>query len=252
MNQTVILEFHDIHPKKRLGINTVSPAFFSELMQAISNEFPLSRHLNEPGIIISFDDAYDSIIQYGAEILTEKKIFPIVCVVTGFIGKPNLWDPSPLSKKIYHLSHQDLDHLIQLQWNLIPHGHKHIAYYSYNSTVIPNDIHKALNFFTTELGLSPKAFSLPFNAIDESSYSLVKTNLPSDTVILGGIAPLKGIIPRLPVYSFMSVQTIINLIKKWNKARRYPYFEFLKLIQKGAVVSSYWQRYIYPAGNLFY
>lgn len=245
MDAPIILEFHDIYPSPRLGINTYPLKKFHTLVKKIKQYYNISSDLktSKNSVVFTFDDGYSSILEYALPVMNQHGISGIVIIVTGFCGKKNDWDPSPLSPPISHLNLDSIKLFLKNQWQIIPHGHRHIAYRKFNVPEVFFDFSHSLQWFKKHLSLHPEFFALPFNQIDKFTYTTLHKKFAFVPIFLGGISPNPFYIKRLPIYSFMSPDMILRMIEKWPKIDATWYY-LLQNIQRGAQVSAYWQRYI--------
>jgi peptidoglycan/xylan/chitin deacetylase (PgdA/CDA1 family) len=241
----LILEFHDIHPSRRMGINTLHPDDFEQLIRSLKKHFTIGsfKNFSSGEIVLSFDDAYESVYQYAFPILDHYSISAGIFVITNFLGRTNDWDPSPLNKRIHHIRTSQLRHLIKKNWIPVPHGHNHIAYRAWNLKFVLNDFKSSIRWYTRFMGGMPVFFGLPFNQIDYSVWYSLQERYSSLPLFLGGIHGNCLSIPRFPVYSFMKTDWILKQVEQWphlSIATR----KLLTSIQWGAKLSGYWQRFI--------
>lgn len=232
----LVLEFHDIFPSPRLGINTIHPDHFRKIISVLVE----SHQFSPETCLITFDDAYQSIIDYAFPILEKFGLTGMVFIITGYIGKKNSWDPSPLSSIVEHCSLQDLLFLRNQGWIMASHGHFHLTYTKINASYFPMDFHLSQQWFQENFQSNITHFGLPFNQIDANGIRFFKDDIRQNVALYGGLFPPQTVIARIPVYSFMKPHQLLKIIRDWP--RRQSWISLLAgTLQQCAKVSAFWQ-----------
>jgi len=243
-----IITFHDIYPKPRMGINSFPVEKFKKFIEQLHQKYTLvtvSEILKQPHnqslAAITFDDGYASVYEHALPVLKSHNVPASVMLITGYIGQQNLWDPSPLSGKAVHLSESQIKELIDLGWEMAPHGHRHFAYTAYNAELIIRDIKQSRGVLT-DLGIEmPGYLSLPFGLSDEKVISLLKKEFSQ----LLGMLELRDnpqIIPRYPVYGWASFDSLLNDLNAWPRIGKLKRV-LLASVHSGARLSARWQHW---------
>jgi len=134
--QIPILVYHKIDPRFEWGITRVVPHQFEQQIrwlyeqdfQTISfnqlfqySVLPQQQKL----LIITFDDAYQSIFQYAFPIMCRYGFTATVFVISQFVGKANWWDVNLGGRIFRHLHRNEIKQLIEAGWEVGSHGATH-------------------------------------------------------------------------------------------------------------------------------
>ena len=130
-----ILTFHKVDTDFELGVTRITPGQFRRILhflkkngyQTISLD-QLSDQtfsLPEKPVVLTFDDAYDSIYRYAAPLMLEYGFTGTVFVISQFVDSWNNWDVNLGGKKFKHLSWSQLVELKKLGFGIESHGVSH-------------------------------------------------------------------------------------------------------------------------------
>lgn len=132
-----ILTYHKIETRREVGINVVSPGIFRQHLYQISQlgfqtvtfrEFLAAPALPPKPLILTFDDAYESIYHNAYPLLREFGMKGVLFVIAGFIGKWNAWDANLGGIRFRHMDENQLQELEQEGWEIGAHGTTHRAF----------------------------------------------------------------------------------------------------------------------------
>lgn len=158
LSKTPILMFHKIDPRLEFGINALSPSRFkmhvdwlhSQGFHAITFHDILSnRALPEKTVIITFDDAYESVYHHAFPILADAGFRAIVYVITNYIGKLNTWDMNLGGICFRHMSARQLAEISEKGWEIGSHTCTHRALTRLNESQLKREFSKSFQQLST-------------------------------------------------------------------------------------------------------
>jgi peptidoglycan/xylan/chitin deacetylase (PgdA/CDA1 family) len=76
-------------------------------------------------VLLTFDDGYQSLLEYAAPILAGLGLPAVVCVVTSQLGGHNKWDVGSGATKLPLLDAGQLRYLSRAGWEIASHTHSH-------------------------------------------------------------------------------------------------------------------------------
>jgi peptidoglycan/xylan/chitin deacetylase (PgdA/CDA1 family) len=130
-----ILAFHKVDPRWEWGVTRVTPRQFTSvirylktygyetltLTQALNPDYPLP----EKPVILTFDDAYQSIYEYAFPILQDAGYTATIFVITEFVGLRNTWDVNLGWLYFQHLAWDAIRELSRAGFGFGSHTHRH-------------------------------------------------------------------------------------------------------------------------------
>lgn len=131
-----ILTYHKVALRREMGINVIPPQRFRQhisfLHEAGFRSVTFWDLLNKPeippkAVILTFDDAYESIHKHAFPILQEFSFRGVVFVIAGFIGCWNRWDINLGGIHFRHISEEQLQEIEGAGWEIGAHGVTHRA-----------------------------------------------------------------------------------------------------------------------------
>lgn len=134
INQIPIINYHKISTSCDIGITTRHPYQFENDLKILKAQKFKSitfidllqpQTLLPDSIIITFDDAYDSLLNYAMPIMQMYGFKGVVYPVTNFVGQYNDWDVQIGTLKFKHLDWQDLREVQNLGFEIGSHTRSH-------------------------------------------------------------------------------------------------------------------------------
>tara|TARA_B100001057_G_scaffold499454_1_gene610176 strand:+ start:2154 stop:2864 length:711 start_codon:yes stop_codon:yes gene_type:complete len=126
-------------------------------------------------IIITFDDGYKDLYTSVLPIL-KKYDFKATCfVVSGLLGKKNIWDEGKknfVSKNLMNAS--DIREWIKNGMSIGSHSHNHHNLTSLNGDQITNELIYSKKFLEDVIGIGIDNFSYPYGKVDDSVYKITR------------------------------------------------------------------------------
>lgn len=129
-----ILIYHKVEARKEVGINVVPPEKFRRhiaLLRALGYQsvtfwdLLAAPALPAKPVILTFDDAYESIYHYAFPVLQEFGFSGVAFVIAGFIGRLNRWDVNLGGFRFRHMTEEQLREIEQAGWEIGSHGVSH-------------------------------------------------------------------------------------------------------------------------------
>ncbi len=234
--RTPILTYHKIDSQKEIGINTLPPKKFQQQMRLLFEEGfqPITFYdlftkpeMPEKPVIITFDDAYESVYQNAFPVMEMFNFRAVLFVITGFMGQWNTWDVNPGGIRFRHLSERQLKTLAEKDWEIGAHTITHRGLPYLNRQALWQELYfsrRRLENITRKPVISlAYPFGLCSNRVcrmaKKSGYQFgcksIRGNRKSDFRQLS----------RIPVYRFES----LTAFKKKLTLRKLPLIEKLKL-----------------------
>ncbi len=179
MRYPLIFAYHDVSPTPRLSGNWVLPGVFKRHISYLLKVFqPLPPHALEfpiptQGFMITFDDALEGVYRYAYPITEEYGIKGAVFVVTGFIGKRNVWDAT-FGTSVRHIDRSAILELSDSGWIVGSHTVSHRALISLPEGEIRRELEYSKKYLEDLTGKEVWAVSYPFNLYDRRVLKLAR------------------------------------------------------------------------------
>jgi len=134
VSQIPIINYHKIYPTFDIGITTRHPVQFYQDLKTLKdlkfNPVTFSKiyqdsNIPENPIIITFDDAYEALLDYAIPAMEEFGFRGVVYVPTDYIGKNNDWDVQLGKLKFNHLDKNQLAELHEAGYEIGSHTGSH-------------------------------------------------------------------------------------------------------------------------------
>jgi peptidoglycan/xylan/chitin deacetylase (PgdA/CDA1 family) len=224
------LAYHKVDDRFEWGVTSVTPRQFLQQLQTIDQcgwkICSLSDYLEEPSsgkLVITFDDAYESIYNNAYQLIAERgggcAIFPVV----NFIGKFNQWEVNLGWRRFKHLSWSQLREMKSAE--IGSHTLTHPCLVGLDVKRIRRELEFSKTAIEQELGKSVKYLSLPFGRYDESVLEIAKEIGYETLFSLNPQDDKNGFVKgRMAVYRFDSLKTFkqkvgIESITDWEKVK---------------------------------
>ncbi|HHS13757.1 MAG TPA: polysaccharide deacetylase family protein [bacterium] len=134
-NHHPILAFHKVDDRFEWGITRVTPHRFQRVIRYLSDNAYTSLPLEKltenkipvgPAVTLTFDDAYENIMDHAVPPMQELGFTGTVFVIAGYIGRENTWDVNLGGKRFRHLSWEQIRQLHSMGWEIGSHGCCHV------------------------------------------------------------------------------------------------------------------------------
>ncbi|MBN1352196.1 polysaccharide deacetylase family protein [candidate division KSB1 bacterium] len=177
-NAIPILAYHKVDTRLEWGLTRVSPGQFRRQIKYLSDagyrtcslETCLASDQPTPqgkSVVITFDDAYESIFTYAFPILREFNFTATIFVITGFVGTLNHWDINLGGIKFKHLEWNQLSELAEAGWELGSHSVSHPDLRNCSDAELTAELTQSRQRIEDEIQSPVTCFSYPFNRYDQ-------------------------------------------------------------------------------------
>ena len=240
-----VIAYHKISNDSEFGITHTTPARFKQQIEYLQeNQFtPLTfSDLNVGGalppkpVIITFDDAFESVYTYALPILKSVNFRAVVYVITDYIGLKSKWEPLKIQQRYLHLNHQQLAELRDNGFEIGSHSktHSHLPFCSIEK--IKDELYGSKKFLEQMFALDVISLCLPYGRYNRK---VIEMALEAGYKYITGNCPLLPtrlkVIPRRSIYS---TDRLANFSKKLHApSKRDPGFIIEKLIQSANFAS---------------
>ncbi|MGX6605274.1 glycosyltransferase [Micromonosporaceae bacterium Da 78-11] len=175
-----ILAYHAIEEvdDPRIAQYSVSPALFEEQIDAlldaghtfIGTDDLLAhlegRPLPPRSVLLTFDDAYESLLTNAAPILERRGIVGVACVVADEIGGHNAWDAATGATQLPLMTAEQLTVLRDAGWEIASHSRRHAHLTTLPGAVLRGDLRRSRDVLL-RLGLgAPRLLAYPYGEHD--------------------------------------------------------------------------------------
>jgi peptidoglycan/xylan/chitin deacetylase (PgdA/CDA1 family) len=232
-----VLTYHKVEVRREVGINVVSPAKFRQhlsfLRRAGYQSVTFRDLLTEPNlpakpVILTFDDAYESIYSDAFPIMQEFGFKGVVFVISGFIGRRNTWDINLGGIHFRHMSEEQLRKIERAGWEIGSHGVTHRAFTFLHRDQLEREIHRSRQILKEINSMPPVSIAYPFGIYNDRVCQAVKKG-----GFVFGCKSIRGTknfhdllqLRRMPVYQFDGLQALGRKID----FKRVSYYEKIKL-----------------------
>ena len=165
-----VLTYHKIEDRREWGVNTVPPGRFREQMEYLQREGfrPITfRELGtaaqpEKAVIITFDDAYESVYLHALPILQEFGYPAVVFVIVDYVGQWNTWDANLGGLHFRHLDEEQLRELVRSGWEIGSHTLTHRALVHLTPAEAEKEILQSRNRLREISGQAVTTLAYPF------------------------------------------------------------------------------------------
>jgi len=173
-----ILAYHKVSQRFEWGINTVSPRSFQLQMQFLVNhhfytisleqylEGIVERTATRRPIIITFDDADESVLFNAFPVMQAVGFRATLFIVSGYVGEYNLWDANLGGIYSRHLSWDQIERLVQAGWELGSHTVTHRDLRTLSDREMESELRASRDMIQAKLNKDVQFLSYPFNRFD--------------------------------------------------------------------------------------
>lgn len=169
-NNTPVLAYHKVDRNFEWGVTRVLPSQFSEQMRflyqkrykAITLSDLLKNNSYEKRVAITFDDAYEELINNAFSIMQKYSFKATIFVVTDFVGKENLWDVNLGFRRFNHMNWSALRNISSAGFEIGSHTHTHPDLTKISEESIRKEFSFSKKILEDKLGVSVHFVSYPF------------------------------------------------------------------------------------------
>lgn len=182
--QVPILTFHKVDNRFEWGVTRVTPLQFERILfflkdrgynsVSLSDVFNSKIQLPDKPIIINFDDSYENIYTNAFPVMQSFNITSTIFIITGYVGKWNLWDVNLGWIRFKHLSWDQIRELSDRGFELGSHSVNHPDL----TRIKRKDMYRELDYSKKEIedriGKKVRYISFPFGRYNEEILDICK------------------------------------------------------------------------------
>jgi len=173
-----ILAYHKVSNQFEWGINTVSVRLFETQIKYLSENnyysISLEQYLNSSyqfnskrhSVIITFDDADESIYHHVLPILKSYGFTATVFVISSYVGKLNTWDANLGGIYSRHLSWDQIVELSNEGWEIGSHTATHRDLLGLSIDEVKKELQSSREIIEQKVEKPIRFISYPFNRFD--------------------------------------------------------------------------------------
>lgn len=203
------LVYHKVSDRLEWGLTTTTLKQFQAQVDELNRlGFSFStiseRESSENPVLITFDDAYESVYEHAYPILEQGKGVATVFPITDYVGRKNDWDYFPEEKQVNHMDWSQLREVQSKGWEIGSHGRSHRRLITLSKDEIWDELTISKQEIEDRIGAEVTSFCPPFNVwnkellsmIEDAGYTSLSISYP-----LSGLPAWGGaFIPRMGVY----------------------------------------------------
>lgn len=228
-----ILAYHKVQNDFDLTITRISPVQFERQINFLAeNDFStisITEYLSgsetrENKIVITFDDAYDSIFKFALPILSKYKFTATIFVITNFVGKSNIWDYGISKFRSIHCDWGQLRELANERWEIGSHTITHRNLRALPHDELRDELRNSKLVLEDKLGQRVDVMSYPYGKFDDRVIAFVQQAGYKGACTLGGYdgrhdSLTQYRLPRRGVYLFEPIFFFQFKVKnsRWTK-----------------------------------
>jgi peptidoglycan/xylan/chitin deacetylase (PgdA/CDA1 family) len=128
---------------------------------------------SKPAVAITFDDAYRSVLEVAAPILSKYKLPSTIFVPTGWMGLQNGWIEPP-SRPLDIMGPEELRDAERKGIRVESHGSVHMKYWEGRPSDVEADVRSSMERLTEVLGRPPSYLAYPFGPTSVDASKIVE------------------------------------------------------------------------------
>lgn len=178
-----IINYHKICPTLDIGITTRHPDQFHQDLKSLKDlnfhpvtftEIYRKSNIPENPIIITFDDAYELLLNYAIPAMEEFGFKGVIYVPTNYIGKFNDWDVQFGKLKFKHLNNNQLVEIHKLGYEIGSHAKSHRLLTQMNTKDLKSELFESKSTLEDIIQNSIYSISYPFGKFNQKTIQTSK------------------------------------------------------------------------------
>jgi peptidoglycan/xylan/chitin deacetylase (PgdA/CDA1 family) len=222
--------YHAVHPDK--SVLSIHPDIFKKQLAwlhkhnfrvislvDLAENIRKGGELPEKGLVLTFDDGFQSLYDYAFPILSQYGFRATVFLVPGYCGKTNDWPGQPES--IHRWPLLDWDQIIQMDTAGIEFGAHtvtHVRLDEQSNESIEKEILESKRMIEAVLGHGINSFAYPYGRLDERIKQLVSQNFTAACGTRLGLVSLNSNpfeLERVEIYYLRHSLVFRGLNQRW-------------------------------------
>jgi len=176
------LAFHKVDRAFEWGVTRVTPRQFSKIVQQLSRwgyETVLPRDLETADklppkpLIITFDDAYASVVEEALPVLKAYGMKAAVYVITDYVGTFNTWDVNLGGLQFQHASWGQLATLRDAGWEIGSHTATHPDLTRFDAKRVKRECEISKRLLEEKLSVKVSSIAPPFGRYNKETLSII-------------------------------------------------------------------------------
>jgi len=182
-----ILVYHKVDPDFEWGITRVTPLKFESQIRYLYEQNYISLTLSEYDnlsdsqmlsgekyVVITFDDAYQSVYLYALPILKKYNFKTTVFVITDYIGRYNTWDVNLGKRQFLHTSIEELKEFLDNGFEIASHSRSHPDLINIPLSKAREELAESKVFLEKKLNTNVNYISYPFGRANSDIIEITK------------------------------------------------------------------------------
>lgn len=175
-----VLTYHGI---QRSGLYQVTPSQFRQQMEYLAEagfqtltftEYATGSHAHrDKPVVLTFDDAYASVLEIALPILKKYGFVATVFAITKFVGRRNTWD-LPASGRVLHCDWNGLQVLAEAGWEIGSHTVTHPDLRRISQAQLWSELAYSRGVLRAKICRQITAIAYPFGSYDGRTLAAVK------------------------------------------------------------------------------
>lgn len=178
-----VLAYHMVHPQFHFGITRVNPKQFEKQIRYLFDfdyktislsDLIEENHIDHRNVVITFDDAYESVYQFAFPILKKYNFTGTIFVITNYVGNWNRWDYNLFRCKFSHCTWEQLRDLVSEGWEIGSHTITHRNLRALSDFEVWNEVSVSKDLLQDQIQKEVNVISYPFGKYNDLVIEFVK------------------------------------------------------------------------------
>jgi peptidoglycan/xylan/chitin deacetylase (PgdA/CDA1 family) len=216
-NQPTGLLFHAITPHHNTHFSYFPPDSFNQLIEALVQQKAIIRTLHDAAldktaqtIFLTFDDGFQNFYSQAFPVLENFFVKATLFPIAGFIGRSSEWDVLPRQN---HLSRSQIREIASHGHEIGSHSMTHADLRLLSRGDVERELLDSKHFLEDISGKPVTSLSFPFGSWSKRVWEIAQQlGYTQATVSFFHGRQAKGLLPVLGVYSFDTVQDVLDKI----------------------------------------
>lgn len=165
-----VLVYHKVDDNFEWGLTRVTPKSFKKQIRILKEDgfrFITTSEIahtdaGDKVVVISFDDAYESVYENAFPILKDENIPATIFVISDYVGELNTWDLNVGNLKFPHTTWEQLKVLQDAGWEIGSHTKSHRDLRSLSDDDLKEELIGSKEMIESKLEIIVKSLSFPF------------------------------------------------------------------------------------------
>ena len=178
-----ILAYHKIQDNFDFSITRISPKEFGRQVRYLAEhgysclairDYLSGKPLGSKKVVITFDDAYESVFQHALPILAQYNFTASIFTISDYVGRWNDWDYNPFRIRAKHCDWSQLRTLVAEGWEIGSHTATHRMLSTLPTKQIWSELKDSRMKMEDKLACPVHIISYPFGRFDTRVLNLAR------------------------------------------------------------------------------